>query len=110
MNSRSKKIMALLNDNKTYTEAVKRIYRLTIIPLLEVYDIYNAKIAEAFSNDIIIFEEPPGVAVEEEILAADNGLGAGISSDQNKDNTSNQINNDVEPNIESDYELKICYY
>lgn len=111
--------MALLNENKTYTESVQNDILTDnnppIFPL-EVYDIYNANIAEAFSNDIIIFEEPPDVAVEEEIfshdltscfnLAADNGLGAGISSDQNKENTSNQINTDVEPNIDSDYELE----
>uniref|UniRef100_A0A6P7GD07 Uncharacterized protein LOC114336606 isoform X2 n=1 Tax=Diabrotica virgifera virgifera TaxID=50390 RepID=A0A6P7GD07_DIAVI len=101
--------MALLNENKTYTESVQNDIltdnNSPIFPL-EVYDIYNANIAEAFSNDIIFFEEPPDVAVEEEILAADNGLGAGISSDQNKENTSNQINTDVEPNIDSDYELE----
>ncbi|XP_050504914.1 uncharacterized protein LOC126891940 [Diabrotica virgifera virgifera] len=111
--------MALLNENKTYTESVQNDIltdnNSPIFPL-EIYDIYNANIAEAFSNDIIFFEEPPDVAVEEEIfchdltscfnLAADNGLGAGISSDQNKENTSNQINTDVEPNIDSDYELE----
>uniref|UniRef100_A0A6P7FPU6 Uncharacterized protein LOC114332707 n=1 Tax=Diabrotica virgifera virgifera TaxID=50390 RepID=A0A6P7FPU6_DIAVI len=125
MNSRSKKIMALLNENKTYTESVQNDILTDnnppIFPL-EVYDIYNANIAEAFSNDIIIFEEPPDVAVEEEIfshdltmtswfnLAADNGLEAGISSDQNKENTSNQINTGVEPNIDSDYELESTTY
>ncbi|XP_050510465.1 uncharacterized protein LOC126887147 [Diabrotica virgifera virgifera] len=111
--------MALLNENKTYTESVQNDIltdnNSPIFPL-EVYDIYNANIAEAYSNDMIVFEEPPDVAVKEEIfshdltscfnLAADNGLGAGISSDQNKENTSNQINTDVEPIIDSDYELE----
>uniref|UniRef100_A0A6P7FI51 Dynein regulatory complex subunit 4-like n=1 Tax=Diabrotica virgifera virgifera TaxID=50390 RepID=A0A6P7FI51_DIAVI len=107
-------IKELKDQQSGYKDEIKKLRETNEKAIKQIGQL--EKEIKAFSNDIIVFEEPPDVAVEEEIfshdltscfnLAADNGLDAGISSDQNKENTSNQINTDVEPNIDSDYELE----